>query len=408
MENQYGSIKRRQRRTGKALLLMCGILSLFLASSCKAPEMKETIHTIKEREIPYQEVRLEEQAFQNKYYYSQATQEQKVLYQEIVQGIMDGVEEITIHTGDPEAANQVFRYILCDYPEFFWCSGQATATGYGESLSQAAYCVFEPEYIYTGEEKERREQEIEAAAGECLAKAPQDASEYEKIRFIYEYLINTVDYQLDAPDNQNIYSALVNRVSVCAGYARATQYLLEKMGIFCTYVTGTTMDSEGNEGAHAWNIVRCDGAYYYVDTTWGDPVFQQETESMAQREMTYDYLCCTEAEICKTHTIKETVPYPECVSENYNYYRLNGMYYDHFDYDAFMNMIRNDIERGDHCTIFKFSDETVYAQGHDLLVGTMVEEGAQYLAQIYGKDQVWYSYEEDPLLNKIVLYWIYE
>ena len=81
-----------------------------------------------------------------------------------------------------------------------------------------------------------------------------------------------MDYDESAPDNQNIYSIFVNRQSVCAGYSKATQYLLEQLGVFCTYVTGKT--TEG--GNHAWNLVKCNGDYYYVDTTWGDPVFQQE------------------------------------------------------------------------------------------------------------------------------------
>ena len=70
------------------------------------------------------------------------------------------------------------------------------------------------------------------------------------------------------------------RQSVCAGYSKATQYLLEQLGVFCTYVTGKT--TEG--GNHAWNLVKCNGDYYYVDTTWGDPVFQQEEGEEISRD----------------------------------------------------------------------------------------------------------------------------
>ena len=88
---------------------------------------------------------------------------------------------------------------------------------------------------------------------------------------MYDPVVDEVDYDESAPDNQNIYSIFVNRQSVCAGYSKATQYLLEQLGVFRTYVTGKT--TEG--GNHAWNLVKCNGDYYYVDTTWGDPVFQQ-------------------------------------------------------------------------------------------------------------------------------------
>ena len=101
-----------------------------------------------------------------------------------------------------------------------------------------------------------------------------NASEYDKIKYIFEYLVNTVDYNMEAPDNQNIYSALAGKASVCAGHSRAAQYLLQQTGIECIYVTGTIP----GQGAHAWNIVKCGGQYYQMDVTFGDPVFL-ETES---------------------------------------------------------------------------------------------------------------------------------
>ena len=73
---------------------------------------------------------------------------------------------------------------------------------------------------------------------------PAKDTDYQKILYVYEYIVNTVDYDLEAADNQNIYSVFVNRRSVCAGYSKATQYLLERLGVFCTYVTGTTLDGQ--------------------------------------------------------------------------------------------------------------------------------------------------------------------
>ena len=90
-----------------------------------------------------------------------------------------------------------------------------------------------------------------------LAGLDADADEYQKILYVYERIVDEVDYDESAPDNQNIYSIFVNRQSVCAGYSKATQYLLEQLGVFCTYVTGKT--TEG--GNHAWNLVKCNGDY---------------------------------------------------------------------------------------------------------------------------------------------------
>ena len=222
--------------------------------------------------------------------------------------------------------------MLNDRPEIFWCDGNATSTEYSQSEGQSRYVVIEPNYLYEGEEKEQRNQEIESARTSCLSGISDLSDEYEKIKYIYTYLIDNVDYDLDAPDNQNIYSALVGKRSVCAGYAKSCQYLLQQLGIYCIYVTGQTTDPNGGVADHAWNIVQCNGQYYYVDTTWGDPIFLGEDNGyQIPNLIAYDYLCCSEKELEKTHMISTDYVYPSCQSENLNYYQLNGMYYDTYE-----------------------------------------------------------------------------
>ncbi|MBR1691947.1 MAG: leucine-rich repeat protein, partial [Lachnospiraceae bacterium] len=67
-------------------------------------------------------------------------------------------------------------------------------------------------------------------------------------------------------DSYNLYGALVKKIAVCEGYARAYQYILrEKLGIGCYYMSSESMN-------HAWNAVLIGGKYYHVDVTWDDPV----------------------------------------------------------------------------------------------------------------------------------------
>ena len=158
-------------------------------------------------------------------------------------------------------------------------------------------------------------------------------TEYEQIRYIFDYLVKTVEYDSKAPDNQNIYSALVNKRNPCAGYARAARTCLQQAGMECIYVVGDIV----GQGAHAWNIVNCEGKYYQMDATFGDPVFLAEEENMSvpQEIVNYDYLCCTDEVIIQTHRADESMGYPVCSSDDLHYYRMEGMYYETFDAEKY-------------------------------------------------------------------------
>ena len=72
--------------------------------------------------------------------------------------------------------------------------------------------------------------------------------------------MRTVNYDLNAENNQNIISVFLEGRTVCQGYACATKYLMDLLDIPCTIVTGTA-----NGEPHAWNLIELDGAYYYMD-----------------------------------------------------------------------------------------------------------------------------------------------
>lgn len=361
-------------------------------------KLEETV-----RSIPFQEVQIEEGSLDQKYYYGQLEKDQKQIYQEILQGLMDYEAQIYIHTSDPKEANEVFLFVMNDYPEIFWCDGRTTATSYEGGPDP--YTVLEPVYSYDEEEKEERASVIEAAAGEYLAGIEADATDYEKILYIYEALVNRVEYDQDAPDNQNIYSVFAGERSVCAGYAKATQYLLERLGVFCTYVTGTAWNGQ----AHAWNLVSCSGDYYYVDTTWGDPVFQAEEggETSVSGHISYDYMCCSEEQLLKTHTPDDTVELPECTKMDANYYVMNGMYYEAYDRERVLENMNQVISEGGNPVVVKFAEEQVYQQAKNDILEQVVKQAAQNLADWYGLSRVNYQYMDEEKLNKITIYWEY-
>ena len=402
------SMRKRENRFLKGCVVLCVILILAVAAGL-AGLFRGSVSTVKERtassaEQPvFQEVEIPAEEVAEKFYYSTLSEEEQQVYQAVLQGVRNNSETINVEMTDAKRVNQIYEFVLNDFPDIFWCSGAAETTAY--QIPGGGYSEFCPEYTYEGEQKEQMQAQIEAEAEAILGAADvsQIDPEYDRIRYVYEYVIRSVDYVENASDSQNLYSALVNKESVCAGYARETQYLLERLGVFCTYVTGTTRGQP-----HAWNLVRCDGNYYYVDTTWGDPVFLQTDGGSIpeEQQIQYDYLCCSEQELFRTHELDADVTFPSCTAVNDNYYVREGCYYQRFDQDRMQKQLNEEISSKEPVSVFKFSGQSAYEESRDRLMNGLIRDAASILAQQNGLSSARYSYQDDPC--KITVYWQYE
>lgn len=330
------------------------------------------------------------------FYQQKLSAEEQDVYYALWQGVKEEHEYIELPTADGELAAKIYEYLLYDRPELFWCDGTSKMTIYEDTLQ------FYPGYHCTGKEKEEREAQIQTGVKVCLDALTQEMTEYEQIRYVFAYLVKTVEYESKAPDNQNIYSALVNKKSVCAGYARAAQYLLQQAGMECIYVVG---DIAG-QGPHAWNIVNCEGNYYQMDVTFGDPVFLAEEENMSvpQEIVNYDYLCCTDDVIMQTHRADESMGYPACSSDDLNYYRLEGMYYETFDVEEIRSKMRESFYTGQTSFTCKFSGHDLYLEACDTVTGEVIPSVCAELAEYRGVSNVRYTYVEDEKMNKITVF----
>lgn len=136
-------------------------------------------------------------------------------------------------------------------------------------------------YKYTPEEaaeKRKQDAEEQAAVDSAIASCVTDGmSDYEIAKALHDYLALNNEYDMRYYSGSmpyvsyTAYGALVNRTSVCAGYALAYERLMDQVGIPCEYVTGMTTN-----GYHAWNIIQIDGEWYHVDVTWDDPTPDRE------------------------------------------------------------------------------------------------------------------------------------
>lgn len=201
------------------------------------------------------------------------------------------IEELTV----PEIKNAVMA-VYNDHPELFWLNTIFTCK-YDKNRICAELAL---DFNMTKEELEEASPDFYNMTNNIL-KEVENFGTYEKERRLHDLLIRKIDYDKSADMNQSAYSALVEGKSVCAGYSRAYQYLMQRLGIPCYYCTGYA----GQD--HAWNIVALDDGYYNVDLTWDDtPGYE------------YDYFNKTDEDYADTHIRQElSINLPQCQGQRY-------------------------------------------------------------------------------------------
>ena len=350
------------------------LLCFFLLSGCAMHENVENTVTQAPKQyketavLAEEEKRAEEKEtvrFQDYFYYSTMDAKEQKVYKEILYALENYVEEMPLSSTRTEIVDKVFQCVLMDHPEIFYADGYSFVKyTLGDEIKKI---TFSGTYIYEKEEKEHIEGEIEQAALELLKGLRADASDYEKVKYVYETIIRNTEYDMTAEDNQNIRSVFLNGASVCQGYAKAVQYLLTKLQVPVTLVIGTVENGEG----HAWNMVKIDDEFYYLDTTWGDASYlfhvnEDSVQIQNTPEINYDYLCVTTEEILRTHSISSMYMMPYCDSVMANYYVREGAYFTVADENQLEQLIANYREQGRESVTLKCADEVVYE--------TMVEE----------------------------------
>ncbi len=335
------------------------------------------------------------------YYYDHLPEELHEPYREIYVHLMQYEDSGEFMSAvSVEDFWNVYYAVLADHPEIFWTDISAQVQ---ESTLSNRVVSYQFDVTVPADERDGMRQELEAAADACIAQIPEDASDYERIKFVFEYIIDTTEYDLYSADSQNIQSVLLYHSSVCAGYSRAFQYILHRMGMFCTYITGTIIDG----GDHGWNMVRIGDNYYYVDVTWGDPLFAGSMSDFDTEDtINYNYLCCPEWDLFKTHIPGDSIELPECLSDDYDYYKLNGYYYETFDTDTISAALLDSVHNGESRIMMKFGSEEAFETAIEAIFENgMISGAGQYLMNLYDV-QTWnYRYHTDSNFNLITIYW---
>ena len=354
-----------------------------IAKSIISGEPKEV------EELRQMEVAQSEEGHQE-YYFKQLTEEEQRVYRELLKGIRVREKEFYLTISDDDSIDRSYHAVLKDHPEIFWVHNREKI--YKTTYSDSDYCVFTPGYTYTDGEIDKIQTAMEQSFQEVRALIPEDASDYEKVRIVYTYVIDHTQYQT-GEDDQSIAGVFWKKSAVCAGYAGAVQYLLERLDIPCIYVDGST---KGSTEGHAWDIVKIGQEYYYVDATNGDqPDFLNGDAAQLEEHKTiiYDYLCPFPEEYEKTYTPSEELTVPACTAKDLDFYVLNQGYFEDYSWQDIYDYCKMRLDNGAAVVRFKFGSQEAFSEAcQELLDDGVVQNVAQYYMKLHGLGQVEYHY----------------
>lgn len=230
-------------------------------------------------------------------YYAMLDDKGKHLYRQIFananafNGAFQPIEAVPVS----EIKNAIMA-VYNDHPELFWLN-----TAFVCKYDKDKICAeLELEFSIPRDEFPKASAQFYNTVNSMLTQV-ENLSNYEKELRTHDYLIAKIEYDKGAAMNQSAYSALVEGKSVCAGYARAYQYLMQRMGIPCYYCTGFAGED------HAWNIVALEDGYYNVDVTWDDTPGGE-----------HDYFNKSDQDFESTHVRRDlSINLPKCEGQRY-------------------------------------------------------------------------------------------
>lgn len=250
---------------------------------------------------------------QRDFAYSTLSSDDRALYTLMFAGISNHTDRISITSSTADNVYDSYEAVRDDHPELFWVDAAYTRIGRDER----SVIAFVPHYTLGADDAEQERQVLEGKADAFLATLDAGASEYDKALAIHDFVVENTTYDQTAYEAQdyssytnayNLIGVLVDHTAVCEGYARTYQYLMQREGLYCAYVTGTATTALGTDN-HAWNMVRIDGVYSFVDCTEDDPIMVGGPDIVD-----HTYFCVSTETLLYDHTPDKASSLPHCVT----------------------------------------------------------------------------------------------
>ena len=149
--------------------------------------------------------------------------------------------------------------------------------------------------VLNGDTRRQYDKNIIEMVDEYVGYSALKTTEYEKAKIVHDLIVRDMEYAYDSNGNpldasyaHTVVGPATYGTGVCESYSRLYEMVMNVIGIECVFVSGTGVTTTGSE-AHAWNIVKINNNWYYLDMTWDD--------NMSSTATVYYYFLVAEGEV---------------------------------------------------------------------------------------------------------------
>ena len=234
-----------------------------------------------------------------------------------------------------------------------------------------------------------QEKKVDQAEAEVFQKLKLSGkTDYQKIKAIYDYICENVSYDYTNLDDDTYiqkytaYGALIDKAAVCQGYASLFYRMALDAGVDARVISGDA------GGPHAWNVVRLNGKYYNLDSTWDAgrenySYFLKSMKAFSDHERDEDY-----------SSSEFTEAYPMAESD----YPVNHVHNVVTDEAVEPTCTTEGKTEGSHCSVCNEvlkSQEIIPALGHNFKDGICTRCGVGISGKwLKSGSKWWYQYED--------------
>lgn len=250
------------------------------------------------------------------YLSKQLGEEALLMYKSLIYAYENQYKEIEYYSSNNDFENEVLKAVhtlKAENPFFDWNDKIDISYTAMSSKSTGKYYKLENSQA---DEIQFKEQAYNKAK-ELVASIDNSKSNYDKLLWIYDYIVNNISYVDDVNSYleispRYIYDALIEGKTQCSGFA-------DTMTMMCNMVGIETMTVSGElEEGHAWNLVNLDGQFYNCDPTNESSVRQDLPENA--KNIKLNFLKSDNVFTAGGYKIQEEVKvdFPKATSDKYD------------------------------------------------------------------------------------------